>query len=1046
MKLLPTLAFLFLFGTASTSLKAQLPDGSIAPDWTLTDIEGVTHNLYSYLDQGKMVILEFSATWCGPCWNYTMSGALEEVWEQHGPSGDNTAMIFFIEADQNTGMDDLLGQTPSSQGNWVEAVPFPIIDLQAGENQDLQYQINYYPTLFAVCSDYTTWELGQVPGSVWGSFITSCTLAGTVESIEEASCYGDGSITVDYTGGVPPITYDWSNGASTPTISNIGAGLYSVTMTDVGGKWIILEDIEVTGADEPVGLQQSSIEQPLCNGSAEGSIDIEIEGGTPGYSYDWSNGSSSEDLTNVAAGNYTVSVTDNNGCTFEETFEVDQPDPIEAEADLTPENCDEEDGTITLAISGGTGDYDISASAGQVLGTQVINLPAGPVTTTIEDENGCILEQTYEIEFLPAPEADIFQGPELNCTQLTTTLTAIAWSGSGDFEYEWYTTNGNIVGNNNSETITIDQEGTYELIVVDFISGCETSTTIEVEADIVVPEVSAGDDLPISCEINEPTIQGSGDPLNSINWTTVNGNIVSGGNTYTPVVDLPGTYYIHVVHTLTGCINTDTVVVINQIDPANAAYQYQTNSLTLITTDVSTGSNLSGWSWTFGDGNVSNEQSPVHTYTAAGTYELCLSVENGCGVSQTCSMIEVTSSGSVLSLNAQITNVLCNGDSTGAINLIVNGGSGNYTYEWIGPGGVSYNTPAIIELIAGGYVVTVFDDQGNSIVGGYTVTQPEVLSIGASSVVDNVCNGQMNGSITVEMTGGVQPYTYSWNGGPPQSDHSIQQLPSGVYECVVTDANGCTILVGPYTITEPEALVSENQIVSPLCHGEANGSATVNITGGVAPYSYQWNGTESQTQSASDLAAGDYSCQVTDANGCILEVAFTITEPSILESGVTAVQDASGPDQNDGSISIMVTGGTEPYVVTWSNGATGTHIEGLAPGEYTYSVVDAHGCVFNSPAPVVVGQTVATTEIDGSAFVSITPNPSSGNVKVEWKDLPSAGSTLTLMNLEGRQIGNYEIKTVHGHWDLTGYALSEGLYIVQLKHQQRVYAFKLIVL
>src|SRR5688500_6826237 len=524
-------------------------------------------------------------------------------------------MIFYSEADQATGMADLLGQTRCSQGNWVEAIPFPIIDLQSGDNEDQLYQINYYPTLYAVCSDYTTWELGLVGAGTWSSFITSCTLAGEVVNVEEALCYGEGSITAGYEGGVAPISYDWSNGATTATISNIGAGEYSVTITDNGGKWVEIEDIVVTGADEPISIQASYVEQPLCNGSSNGVIDLEMQGGTPGYQYDWSNGSSSEDLTNIPAGSYSVVVTDDNGCEFEEDFVVDEPEPLEAEAEVTPENCGGEDGTITLDISGGVGDYQLSATAGDIFGYQVVNLAEGNVTVFVEDENGCQWEADYEIGFMEAPEVDVFQGPELNCIQVTTTLTSYAWNGSGDFEYEWYTTNGNIVGGNNQETITVEQEGTYTVIVVDLISGCETQLSYDLTADIVLHEANAGNDLPISCEENQPTIQGSGDPGNNVNWTTANGIIIGGGNTYTPIVGAPGIYTITAVNPSTGCSNTDNLEVVNQINPANAAYQYQTSGLTMITTDISTGSNLSGWSWTFGDGGTSTDQSPVHTYS-----------------------------------------------------------------------------------------------------------------------------------------------------------------------------------------------------------------------------------------------------------------------------------------------------------------------------------------------------------------------------------------------------------------------------------------------
>jgi len=132
--------FTFLFLSFQIPVFGQLPNGAIAPDWTLPDIDGNIHTLYDYLDQGKMVMVEFSATWCGPCWNYMQSGALEEFWDEHGPSGADDAMAFYIEADPATGMADLLGQTPESQGNWVEAVPFPIIDLETADVRS-QYQV-----------------------------------------------------------------------------------------------------------------------------------------------------------------------------------------------------------------------------------------------------------------------------------------------------------------------------------------------------------------------------------------------------------------------------------------------------------------------------------------------------------------------------------------------------------------------------------------------------------------------------------------------------------------------------------------------------------------------------------------------------------------------------------------------------------------------------------------------------------------------------------------------------------------------------------------
>jgi len=162
---------MMLFVASTLSLNAQMADGSIAPDFTATDINGVEHNLYDLLDQGKSVVLDVSATWCGPCWSYHTAGTLETVWEEYGPEGTDEMYVFMIEGDNSTTMADLQGTGSNTTGDWITGTQYPIID--DGSLADL-YEISYYPTLYHICPNRTVTEIGQAQVAAYAAAHSNC--------------------------------------------------------------------------------------------------------------------------------------------------------------------------------------------------------------------------------------------------------------------------------------------------------------------------------------------------------------------------------------------------------------------------------------------------------------------------------------------------------------------------------------------------------------------------------------------------------------------------------------------------------------------------------------------------------------------------------------------------------------------------------------------------------------------------------------------------------------------------------------------------------
>ncbi len=159
-KIFRSISLLLVSLSFTISSYGQLPNGSVAPDFTSTDINGVSWNLYDLLDQGKTVYIDISATWCGPCWTYHNTGKLEDLYTSYGPGGTDEVMVFFIEGDNATTLADLQGLTGGTQGDWAGTTVYPIIDNATIANN---YQISYFPTIYKICPNRIITETGQTP-------------------------------------------------------------------------------------------------------------------------------------------------------------------------------------------------------------------------------------------------------------------------------------------------------------------------------------------------------------------------------------------------------------------------------------------------------------------------------------------------------------------------------------------------------------------------------------------------------------------------------------------------------------------------------------------------------------------------------------------------------------------------------------------------------------------------------------------------------------------------------------------------------------------
>jgi gliding motility-associated-like protein len=376
-----------------------------------------------------------------------------------------------------------------------------------------------------------------------------------------------------------------------------------------------------------------------------------------------------------------------------------------------------------------------------------------------------------------------------------------------------------------------------------------------------------------------------------------------------------------------------------------------------------------------------------------------------------------------LSLTTSTTSANC-GASNGTAEVQVLAGTGPYTYQWIG-GGTNYDQNG---LSAGTYTVNVTG------AGGCTSSDTATVVNGAAPgnlVINSVnvsCFGAANGSATANVSGGHPPYTYLWSNGATTA--TISGLAPGIYSVTITTANGC-LSTAAVNITEPPTAVAFTSAQSNVtCYGSSNGAATVTASGGTGAYSYSWNTSPVQTAAtATNLAAGNYSALITDANGCSTTANITIAEPPSLTANGMVVSNVSCNGLADGFATVGASGGTGTYSYMWSTSPAQytQSVSGLAPGNYFVTVTDANNCIANSfvsitePPALAIASAAYPVTCNGACNGQTVVIPSGGTPGYSYQWLPTGG---TSASATGLCPGTYSVTVTDGNGCTLGSSLA----------------------
>jgi gliding motility-associated-like protein len=584
----------------------------------------------------------------------------------------------------------------------------------------------------------------------------------------------------------PAYTYAWSNSAITQDIASLAAGVYNVTITDptgctfTGGPYTVTAPAAPTATATPTNV--------ACNGAATGSVTLTASGGTAAYSFLWNNGRTTQNNTGLAAGTYTVTVTDANGCTSTSSATITEPTALTSSTVTVTDATCSTAGAVDINVSGGTSGYTFNWSNGAT-SEDLSGLSAGAFSVTITDANGCsVTNGPNTVAAIGTPTASLVTSSDVSCTGNNDGTIDISVSG-GTPAYTFLWSNAAT-----TEDLSGLSAGTYNVTVSDNLGCIATITTIVISEPTAISVTNTSNNVSCNAAANGAislTVAG-GSPNYSFLW--------SNGSTNEDLTGLNGGNYTVTVTDANGCVRTvgpvniaePTAIAVSNINPSDASCGNNDGAIA-----ISVGGGTGAYTFQWSNGATTEDISGL----AGGDYDVIITDANGCSI---VSNDIPVGSGSNITITLSSVDEACGQPNSGAVALAINGGTAPYSFVWNN----AATTQNLSAIAAGTYSVTVTDADACTTSGAATVAPAFQPTLNAGVLPTMATDTTITWGDVSNITGGndqtAQGVTYTWTATGPANANvnfgnanahqtSIEPSADGNYTLVLTatSLDGC---------------------------------------------------------------------------------------------------------------------------------------------------------------------------------------------------------------------------------------------------------------